>query len=119
VAHGFLVELDGVQHGLTHDVSRSGFSALLVGGFAVDRLVPFVLQLACGEPPVRGAARVVSSVKEARGADPCSTRARVSFAISEIDPEDAVRLERVLFETAWPRLAAGDTEGAPFLSSPR
>jgi hypothetical protein len=99
VAHPFAVELNTLQRAVTHDVSHSGFSALVPGTFSNGQDVQFAVLLPSGRERLEGHARVVSSVKKV--GTPCS---RVSFAFVGLEAAGAERLDDALFDAVLPRL---------------
>jgi hypothetical protein len=99
IAHAYPLELDQLDRGVTHDISRSGFSAILVSELKEGRTVSFSLRLAPGEAPMTGTARVVCSVPERVGIS-----ARISFAFVGLAAAWSERLQMALLDAALPRL---------------
>lgn len=81
----------GKVRAMTLDVSSGGFGALLAQPPAVGDGLRFALRLP-GGVRVAGTARVAGVVSGAGSA-------RVSFSFDEIEPEDAERIEVLVFDT--------------------
>jgi c-di-GMP-binding flagellar brake protein YcgR len=84
---------------MTLDVSAGGFGALVGRKPVVGEEVRFALRLP-GGTRVEGTARVAGVV-------PGAGNARVSFAFDAITPEDAERLEVLVFDTVLEQMKQG------------
>ena len=100
VSCSFPVEVGRVDRTVTHDLSQSGFSALVPCRFREGQEVAFSLRVAQGMPPVSGVARVVAMER-----DPGNVTSRVSFAFLPLAAEAGRRLEEAIFEAALARLS--------------
>ncbi len=100
VSCSFPVEVARLDRTVTHDLSVSGFSALVPCRFREGQEVAFSLRLAPGEAPVSGVARVVSVER-----DPASVTSRACFAFLALASDASRRLEEAVFGAALARLA--------------
>ena len=100
VSHAFPLEVGRLDRTVTHDISQSGFSALVPCRFREGQEVAFSLLADRGAPPISGVARVVAIEHDAT-----SVTSRVCFAFLSLARDTGHRLESALFEAALSRLA--------------
>ncbi len=103
VAKALQVDLEleaGTQRAMIQDLSSGGFSTLLAKGQPPGSVVAFSIRLPGGAGSLAGRCRVAESQARKQG------NYRVAFSFQGLSPEDAERLELVLFDAVLEQLKA-------------